>query len=108
MPWLNVDFWDVLTIEDKHFDFPQLARSIKSMKYAERIKDRGSEYADFVEVLDLSNNQIFGGGARIRKTGLPGGWPIQAVLWLEWGVFRWASFSRSLRRLGQFGQGTKG
>lgn len=72
MPWLNVDFWDVLTPDNLHADFVRIAKTLLETKYKDRIIDRGAEYADYIEILEIKGGHVFGGGARIRKTGLPG------------------------------------
>jgi hypothetical protein len=73
MPWLRVDIWHVLRdVDNQHFDLLPAMQQIAGMPPQQRLRDRGIEYSDFLEVPQIQGNQVFGEAARGRKVNLPG------------------------------------
>ena len=73
MPWLKVDFWNVLRdIDNQPFDFVTFMQPLRDLPPAQRLVDRGVEYCDFLEVPQFLNGQVFGFATRGRKVNLPG------------------------------------
>jgi Family of unknown function (DUF6731) len=71
MPQINIDFYAAATLDGKHADLANVLKSVGDLEPKQRLVDRGPEYADFIEIINISQNQIFGGAAKVRKIGIP-------------------------------------
>src|SRR5579884_1433589 len=73
MPWLRVDFWHVRwDADNQHFNLLPVMQQIAGLPAQDRLKDRGIEYSDYLEVPEVVGHQVFGVAARGRKVNLPG------------------------------------
>lgn len=88
MPWLKVDFWNVLqNVDNAPSDFLGYMRQFGNLPAAQRLVDRGIEHCDFLEVPQfLNNNQVFGEATRGRKVNLPGKLNVQNGARVDLGV----------------------
>ncbi len=85
MHWINIDFYDVFS-GDERADMMAILSSVGNREPSPRLADRGEEYSDFIEILGVTDKQVFGGGARIRKMGLPGRFNLQFIQHLDLGI----------------------
>lgn len=73
MPWLRVDFWHVRRdVDNQHYNLLPLMQQIAALPQNQRLRDRGIEHSDFLEVPQIQGQQVFGEAARGRKVNLPG------------------------------------
>ena len=79
MPWLRVDFWNVLRdVDDEPFDLFAYMRQFVALPPRQRLVDRGVEYCDFLEAPQFLDRQVCGEATRGRKVNLPGKLNVQS------------------------------
>lgn len=87
MPWLRVDFWNVLRdVDNEPFDLFAFMGQFGAMPQAQRLVDRGVEYSDFLEVPAFLNRQVCGEATRGRKVNLPGKLNVRSGARAELGI----------------------
>ena len=67
MPWINVDFYAAATSDHKDADLTSILKAVGDLKPADRLVDRGSEYADYLEIDHISHGQTFGGASFVTS-----------------------------------------
>ncbi len=71
MPRVNVDFWEPIGPDGNWFDLLPALTYAGNLRVQERMRDRGSEYTDYLVEVNFQNAQSSGMAARIRKENLP-------------------------------------
>lgn len=71
MPKVTVDFWDVIDEQGEPLDLLPIIQNVAALQFRQRMRDRGTEFTDYLAESNIAANSAGGTVARIRRHNWP-------------------------------------